>query len=61
MMIHIKVTAKTDLVYLCLVMWSAVNFPPKCSKENVKVTLNAFIPINNEVPGICTESAICKL
>ena len=38
-----------------------INFPPKCSQEHIQVSMNIFLPIENEVyPGIHIVSAVCQ-
>ena len=38
-----------------------INFPPKCSQQQVQVTTNIFLPIKNEVyPGVHIVSAVCR-
>ena len=38
-----------------------INFPPKCSQQQVQVTTNIFLPIENEVyRGVHIVSAVCQ-
>ena len=44
-------------------MWKncglAINFPPKCSQQHIKLTTNTFLPVENEVyPGVHIVSAV---
>ena len=38
-----------------------LTFPPKCSKQNIKITVSALLPVRNEVhPGVYIVSAVFK-
>ena len=38
-----------------------LTFPPKCSKQNIEITMSALLPVRNEVhPGVYMVSAVFK-